>query len=338
MLSGLVSQVEETLEERRLFSGAQRVLVACSGGPDSQVLLHVLSALRATHGCELIAASVDHGLRPEAAGELALVEALAGQLGLRFLKLQVTVPAGSSRQAQARTARYAALLRCAAEHAAERIAVGHSLDDQAETVVARLLRGTSIEGLSGIVPRRADGVVRPLIDVRRVEIMAYAAHHDLPFARDPSNQDARYLRVRIRRDLLPALALENPRLPEQLAALAEDARDVASLIEHEVKRAKAVLEEQGVVPFLGLPGYVRRATLKSLAEQNARRSAPSDARAKKGAIQRTHLVALERMLRVGGQVRLPGNVVASLDPEARLCFSRASKRGRGVMRRTKGST
>jgi tRNA(Ile)-lysidine synthase len=318
--------VRATLAERALLKGAGRVLVACSGGPDSQVLLHVLHALRDEHRCELLAASVDHGLRAEAPSEIAKAEALASGLGIPFVRLRVQVPSGPSKQAQARHVRYEALLACAVERQAERVAVGHTLDDQAETVLSRLLRGASLDGLAGIAPRRADGVVRPLIDARRSDVLVYAARHELPLAMDPSNRDAAYLRVRVRTRLLPLLNEENPRLSEHLAALADDAREAAYVLETEVKRVRRLLE-QGASSVREESSFLKRSALKSLAEERTGRS-----------LHRTHLTALERMLGEGGQVRLPGGHVASLDPDERLRFARVTKRGRGVMRPTRGTT
>jgi tRNA(Ile)-lysidine synthase len=257
--------------------------------------------------------------------EIGLASDLAAGLGVPFTTLSVQVAAGASRQAQARHARYEALFQCARSQKADRIAVGHTLDDQAETVLARLLRGTGIDGLAAIHPARADGVIRPLIDAPRSAVHAYAQDHAIPFARDPSNLDPRYLRVRIRQELLPRLCVENPRLPEQLAALADDAREVAHLLEPEVLRARELLEKEGAVPFLAVSAHVRRAALKSWAE--LRTQTP---------IQRTHLFALERMLFRGGQVRLPGAWVACLDSRSHLVLTPSPKRGRGVPRRTKG--
>jgi tRNA(Ile)-lysidine synthase len=338
-MDSLLSRVHQTLERRGLLRGAgveallargsareqNTVLVACSGGPDSQVLLHALWALREVHGARLVAASVDHGLRAEAAAEQALAARLAGELGVPFVSLSVRLAKGASLQARARAARYAALRACAREHGAPYIAVGHTLDDQAETVLARILRGTGLEGLRGIQPRRDDGVVRPLIDARRREVLDYAQRHRLSWAEDPSNRDPRFLRARIRHTLLPLLSAENPRLSEQLAALSEDVREVAGLLAPAVERAEARLFSE-IAAVREEPAYLRRSALKSVAEKNTGR-----------AIQRIHLVALERMLREGGQVRLPGDTIASIDAEGRLCFSRVEKRGRGVARRTEES-
>ena len=296
------------------------MLVACSGGPDSQVLLHILHALREVHGCGLMAAGVDHGLRPEAAAELKLAERLATALGLPFVGLRVQLTPGASLQGQARAARYAALLACAAEHTATCVAVGHTLDDQAETVLVRILRGSGVAGLGAIVPRRPDGVIRPLLDARREDVHAYAAHHALPVARDPSNADPRYLRVRVRQQLLPLLCAENAQLPHQLAALADDARASAALISERVEQALvrvgpriALLQEE--------PALVRRLAIKALVER------------KVGAkLARTHLIALDQMLSHGGQVRVPGDVVVSIADTGELSLTPVTKRGRGLLR------
>jgi tRNA(Ile)-lysidine synthase len=316
--------VRLTLAERGLFPARGTVLVACSGGPDSQALLHVLHTLRSEHRCRLVAASVDHGLRQEAARELDLAEELATALELPFVRLRVQVPPAASLQAQARRARYAALLACANEQGAVRIAVGHTLDDQAETVLARLLRGTGLEGLSAIEPRRADGVVRPLLDADRTLVHRYVQETGIAAAQDPSNGDPRFLRVRIRHQLLPALARENPRVVQLLANLADDAREGAmalgALADELVAQARS---EQGDLATLrGAKVPVRRRALRRWAEQETG-----------AALQRHHILALERMLSVGGEVRLPGGMIAALDATLGLTFRPVSKRGRGESRR-----
>jgi len=318
--ASLQDRVRRTLQERTLFGGATRVLVACSGGPDSQALLHVLHALRSEHGCQLIAASVDHGLRADAPADVAVAGRLAAALGLPFVPLKVTVEPGASRQASARKARYAALLACAAAHQAECVAVGHTRDDQAETVLARLLRGAGIEGLAAVRPRRADGVVRPLIDCPRREVHGYVRGLGLEVAHDPSNLDPAYLRVRVRETLLPALCRENPRLPEQLAHLADDAREAATLLRDLAVRALTQAERK-VDRLREEPPLVRRLALKILVEREA--GAP---------LTRAHVAALDRMLWVGGQVRVPGDMVVSVARGGELSCERVAKRGRGVKR------
>ncbi len=316
----LIDRVRATLRERRLFEGAQRVLVACSGGPDSTVLLHVLHTLREEHGCELVVASVDHGLRPTAAADVACAGRSAAALGVRFVPLEVVVGPGASKQAHARQARYSALAACAATVGAECIAVGHTQDDQAETVIARLLRGTGLPGLSGIAPRREDGVVRPLIDCRRQDVHAYLSTHDLDAAIDPSNQDMRFGRVRIRHQVLPTLVGENAHLVPSLCALADEAREVRALIASECHRVLGV-DPPNAERLRGEPSPVRRWALKAWCEHEHGI-----------ALLRTHLEALERMLTHGGEVRLPGDRLATLDEESNVVLRPIQKRGRGSER------
>lgn len=228
----ITSTVRRSLRERDLVRRGDHVLVACSGGADSTALLHVLHRLRGELGISLCAASVDHGLRPESASEVQEVGAFAGSLGVPFYPTRVEVPKeGASLQARARELRYRALQEVAASSSANCIAVGHTLDDQAETVLARILRGTGIRGLAGIEARRADGVVRPLIDCRRADVRAYAVQRGLPFVDDPSNHQRTFERVRIRHELLPVLVAEDQSLVEHLGALGDEAAELNAYID-----------------------------------------------------------------------------------------------------------
>lgn len=222
----MLSAVLRTIAAHALFQRGDRVLVAVSGGPDSMALLHVLWEARDRLGIQLEVASVDHGLRPEAAGEIALVRARAEALELPFTALAVQVRRQrglASLQDAARRARLGALAALAAERGGARVALGHNADDQAETVLFRIVRGTGLRGLRGI-PVRRDPFVRPLLDVPRVEIQRYLARRSIPFVTDPSNADPRYARARIRHRVLPLLATENPRVAEALIRLAQAAR------------------------------------------------------------------------------------------------------------------
>ncbi len=218
----IVSQVRQTIARRGLLDGGERVVVACSGGPDSVAMAHSLSRLADPLRLSLTIAVVDHGLR-EVDHEVALVTALAEQLAVPRRVLRVKLDDQGSTQAAAREARYEALRGVARDLGATRIAVGHTKNDQAETVIERIFRGASVSGLGGIAPLRDDGVFRPLIDVRRAEVLAHLRHHGLSYATDPSNVDTRFRRTRIRA-LLPTLQAEDPRVVEHLADLADDAR------------------------------------------------------------------------------------------------------------------
>jgi tRNA(Ile)-lysidine synthase len=222
----MLSRVLRTIAAHALLERGDHVLVAVSGGPDSMALLHVLWEARERLGVSLEVAAVDHGLRAGAAAEIDLVRERAAALELPFSVLGVEVrrePGRASLQDAARRARLEALARLAVEHGAGRVALGHQADDQAETILFRVLRGTGLRGLAGI-PHRRDPFVRPLLDVRRVEILRYLARRSIPFATDPSNADPRFTRARIRHRVLPLLAEENPRVAEALIALGQRSR------------------------------------------------------------------------------------------------------------------
>jgi tRNA(Ile)-lysidine synthase len=227
----VLSRVLGTIREHGLLAKGDRVLVAFSGGPDSTALLHVLAKLAPRLGFTLTAASVDHGLRPESAEEAREVGRRCRRMGVACEVVVVDV--GQARrphvsvQEAARNTRLAALERAAARLDCTKIALGHTADDQAETVLFRILRGTGIAGLAGI-PYQRGLFVRPLLDVRRAELLAYLAKRKIDFLSDPSNANRRYARSRIRHDVLPALARENPRVVEALLSLARQARGVPS--------------------------------------------------------------------------------------------------------------
>jgi tRNA(Ile)-lysidine synthase len=246
--------VRRTIRERALLRAGDHVLVACSGGPDSTVLLHVLHHLRNQLGITLCAASIDHGLRPESGAEVEQVGGFAASLGVPFVPGRVDVPAeGPSLQARARELRYRALHEIALAQSAARVAVGHTQDDQAETVLARMLRGTGVRGLSGIEARRGDGVIRPLIDCRRAHVLDYARERALPFVNDPSNHQRAFERVRIRHEVLPTLEAEDPRIVEHLCHLSDEASELEAYIDT-------------MTPDLPSPGarFVSRQTLSGL--------------------------------------------------------------------------
>lgn len=226
MTDPFVSAVRRTLARYPMFDRGDRVVAAVSGGPDSTALLLALAELVGEWEIEVIAAHLDHGLRgAESARDREAAGRLAALVGVPFRA--ETLPAGrladvpGGVEQTARRARYEFLRRVAAETGARRIATGHTRDDQAETVLLRLLRGSRVAGLAGIRPVRGDGVVRPLIDVTREEVRAFLARRGVPAMTDSSNADDRFTRNRIRRDLLPVLRGFNPRIVAHLAALAE---------------------------------------------------------------------------------------------------------------------
>jgi len=188
------------------------VLVAVSGGPDSTALLLLLQE----SGCDLVAAHYDHALRPESAADAEWVGALCSRLGIPLVSERRTTPlAKGSLEAAARRLRYEFLERAAAAHGCELIAVAHTADDQAETVVMNLLRGAGPAGLRGM-PRRRGRIRRPLLGVTRADVRAYLQRQGVAVRDDPSNRDPRFLRARVRHLLMPRL--DRPRLLQLAAA------------------------------------------------------------------------------------------------------------------------
>jgi len=224
-----------------MLRGGEVVLVAVSGGPDSVALLDVLCALRESLALTLTVAHVHHGLRPEADAEADGVRRLSESLGLACHVERVTVrrtPPWDGLEAESRQVRHAALERVARAVGAVRIATGHTADDQAETVLMRLLQGAGPRGLGGIAPVRGL-LIRPLIETGRAAIEAHLRGRGLAWAEDPSNRDPRFLRNRIRHDLLPFMAeLTGAPVVDALGRSAAAARAVVADLE---ERARADL-------------------------------------------------------------------------------------------------
>ncbi len=220
--------VLRTIRERGLPLRNTSAVVAISGGPDSLALLASLARLREKLGLELTAASIDHGLRSTARDDVEIAREQAAHFDVPFVSSRVRVVRGSvdSLQSAARRARYTALHAIAKKSNATAIAVGHTLDDQAESVLIHLLRGASLRGLRGTHSVRSDGVVRPLIDLERRHVHAFAEACGVPVARDPSNVDSKYLRVRVRLEVLPLLQELAPRIVRDLALLADDVTEL----------------------------------------------------------------------------------------------------------------
>ena len=194
------------------FSHKKRVLLAVSGGPDSTALLLLAARWRGKRAApDLVAGTVDHGLRREATKEAAAVARLAKKLGVahRTLKWSGRKPASGMQEA-ARTARYDLLVGLARKIRADAVVTAHTRDDQAETVLHRLARGSGLSGLAGIrrkSEREGVALLRPLLDLPKTRLVATLRAAKIPFAEDPTNRDPRYLRTRMRA-LAPQLAAE----------------------------------------------------------------------------------------------------------------------------------
>lgn len=237
MLHPLEHTIRRTLLDESLPVRGRRVLVGVSGGADSMALLHILAALRSEFSLTLVAAYVDHGLRPsETPAEWACVQEAAGRLGVDCVCAAVDVRAAvaarkRSLEHAARELRYQTFAGLAQEWATELLAVAHTADDQAEEVLLRLLRGGGRKALSGMRLQSGD-LIRPLLGVCKAELLAYLGDLGVGYCFDSSNDDARFLRNRVRRHLLPLLEEHyDPGVRRALLKTAANLREDEDLLE-----------------------------------------------------------------------------------------------------------
>ncbi len=247
---------ERSVEDHRLLPSRTPLLVAVSGGPDSVALLHFLAALRARTGrpSALVAAHVNHGLRGvESDGDAAFVRDLAASWGLPHVASDLG-PLRPTSEETARLARYEALRELAREAGADRVATAHTADDQAETVLLRLLRGAGLRGLGGMPVRgrvRGVRIVRPLLDVSRDQVIDYLERHRLGHRIDSSNASRAPARNYLRLEVLPRIRERmNPSAREAILRAAGAIREADDYLAAEARRILPELlrrEEDGKI-------------------------------------------------------------------------------------------
>ncbi len=221
----IFQKIKETIEKHSMLSGGENVLVALSGGPDSVFLLHVLNNLKEELKLDLHTLYINHGLRPEETPlEIEFCKKLCETLKVPFITKSVDVKSfakekSMNNQEAARELRYKVFEETAFETKADKIALGHNADDQAETLLMRLLRGSGPIGLSGIPPVRGM-CIRPLIEIERQEINRYIQEEKIDFVVDSSNLRRDYLRNKIRFSIIPMMKEINPNIIETLSRTA----------------------------------------------------------------------------------------------------------------------
>ena len=327
----LAARLRRTIQDHQLFSPGARILVAVSGGPDSIVLLHALNQLKQPWRLTLHAAHVDHGLRPESPQDAAFVQALAEQWGVPATIERRDVAAacsehGWSLEDGARRVRYACLAEVAQRHSASHIAVAHTADDQAETVLMRLVRGTGLRGLGAMTPMRRLGklwLVRPLLEVWREEIESYLRDHGLAAREDASNADQRFVRNRIRHELLPLLArYYNPNIKGALTQLAEQSQWDYAFLQDAAERQWKRTTGRGAPAQVALRVKLFRRQPKAI-QRLLIRQAVQQLRVDGARWEFRHWVEIDRLFieqPVGAILDLPGGVQASRDAD-RVVFS-----------------
>jgi len=319
----LLEQVAATISRYNMLAPGARVIVAVSGGPDSVCLLHALRELKIR---VVGIAHLNHKLRGADSDEdERFVAAMAHEAGLGFYSGVANIRGGNLEQTARRARRefFHGLIR---RGLADRIALGHTRDDQAETVLFRMLRGSGLAGLAGILPVTAEGLMRPFLDVTRVEVEAFLRARGIPWREDASNREPRFARNRIRQELLPRLKGDwNPRLTDALAHLA----DLAYEEERWWAAAMARLAQE---TLLVSPGAVEVSVqgLSQLPRAVARRlvrHAIREAKRNLHGVQFGHVETVLELPETGGKAELPGiHAVRSFD-WIRLAVPDLARRG-----------
>jgi tRNA(Ile)-lysidine synthase len=240
-MAPMLEKVKEWIDKHKLLRQGDTIIVACSGGPDSLALLHILDTFRLEYNISLVVAHVDHMLRgEESAMEAAFVVDFCAKRNIICYHKAIDVPqfikeTGISGEEAARIVRYQYLRQIAKKLDGAKIATGHHRDDQAETVLMNMLRGAGSSGIRGMQPVNGD-IIRPLLSVSRAEIIAYCKKEQLDPKFDSSNFELNYLRNRIRIHLLPELEKQyNSAVKDSLCRTATIVGDEHDFIQHTAK-------------------------------------------------------------------------------------------------------
>jgi tRNA(Ile)-lysidine synthase len=328
----MLTKVRKTIKKYGMLRKREHVLVGVSGGADSVALLAVLNRLRPLYGLTLTAAHFNHRTRAaESDRDEAFVRALCKSLGIALVCGSLREGAGSrglSMEDFLRRERYAFFEKGRRKSGADRIALGHHQNDQAETVLMNIIRGAGLSGLSGIPPVRAATFIRPLIDCTRREILDYLAAEGLSFVVDSTNTDERFLRNRIRSSLLPELEERyNPAICEALCRLADVVRQENDYITLQAQVHVARWREDKaqehpfqlpVAKLRGLHPALQRRVILEMAR---------DASAADSAIGFEHVQAVLDLAggaKPGGSLNLPGGLLVQRT-YGRIEFHRAEK-------------
>ncbi|MBE0503125.1 MAG: tRNA lysidine(34) synthetase TilS [Desulfuromonadales bacterium] len=310
--SRLVDNFLQQLQADGLIRPSERILIALSGGSDSVALLYLLRAVAPSLQLRLIAAHLDHAMRPQSGDDVAFVRSLCDQLNIPLLCERVDVPALAvakkvGLEEAGRLARQTFLSTVAEQSGCTAIALGHHRGDQAETLLHHLGRGCGLHGLAGM--RRRRGLfIRPLLSYSKAELLDYLAGIGAEFVVDASNAELNFTRNRIRHQLLPCFATLNPRIEETLSSLADLAAQEDDYWQGETKRLAALLVQSNgaavhlsVTELLLLHPAQRYRLLHHLLTPFAQQAAKE--------VSRRHVATLDGLLlsrAPQGEVHLPG--------------------------------
>jgi tRNA(Ile)-lysidine synthase len=336
----LIKKIEDTIIRHRMLRKNEMVLIAFSGGPDSMVLLDALDKLKSKYGIRLCLAHFNHRLRGKAAEEDAeFAEKTANERKLMFIGSSADVAAYAkenklSIEAAGRKLRYEFFLRSSLTVGASKVALGHTADDQAETLLMRLIRGAGPGGLAGIPPiRRLDErsglkIIRPLITSWRSEIEQYLGERQLDSRRDVSNEQPEYFRNRIRLELIPHLEKEyNPQIKQHFAAAAS-----ALAIENDFLSGEAELLAGETLIERRQEWVVFDARMLTRLHPALRPRIFSKllkmARPQASMLETIHFMEADALLAAGGKMHLPGGLSLEVSEGAGLISSSSAESAR----------
>ncbi len=240
-MNTLFNKIYTYIQEKNLIPDTSTLILGLSGGPDSVFLLHVLAALRQEKNFTIIAAHLNHEWRAESLYDEQVSQELCQQLGITFIskkmsELHLNIKFNGSKEEIGRKARRTFFESMAKEYHAHAIALAHHADDQQETFFIRLMRGASLAGLAGM--KAKDGLyIRPLLNIKKVEILEYLHEHNIAYAIDTSNESADYLRNRIRRSVIPALRAADERFDMNFETTHEQLQQAEDFLQELAKEA-----------------------------------------------------------------------------------------------------
>ena len=270
----LQDQAQKTISEHKLISPGDKIIIGVSGGPDSVCLLHFLSEIQSELDLDLIIAHVNYGLRGrESDQDEIFVRKLAEKYGAPFKYLQPKPAATKSTNLEAnlRDIRYEFFRDLQTKEKADKIAVAHNRDDQAETILMFFLRGSGLKGLSGMDYQQGN-IIRPLLDCSRADILAYLKENKLDYREDKTNQDTTLTRNKIRHELIPYLEKEyNPNIKETLVQASRITRGELQLADgviqktyQELARESTTAVDLPLEDFLKLAKALQRGLLRHI--------------------------------------------------------------------------
>ena len=322
----ITHQIIRTIDYYGMFKPGDTVLVCVSGGPDSVFLVHVLEKLKKKLGIKLYIAHMDHGIRgAQSRRDAEFVKKMAKKLGIKSISKKLNQKKTKSKfslEERLREARYGFFKDAGKKVGTGIIATAHTLDDQAETVMMRIIKGATLKGMVGIHPVRRDKnirFVRPLIEIEKKDIVEYLKKKKIRFKVDKTNLENKFLRNRIRNNVLPYLGKINPRIKRSLFNLAQSLREDFEFIDEEKRKRQSLIKGRKKYQHIMLRDILLQP--KALQRELVREAIKAtDTNVKKLTFR--HWKSIDNLIRVkerGKAIDLPGNVRVRKDAD-RLSF------------------